>query len=202
MRGTASTVSAALAVALLTLLTSVGCSSGSRPAARASALTVTKTFRAYAPNGDLAVPVGDVATGSCWTTSIAAPVAGAFRCIAENRIYDPCFAPARATPPIQVACLPAPWARAEVLRISGALPRREPLAGSPRPWAIVLANGARCVAATGTVPEVAGVVLGFHCSSGGDAALVPGRGARAMARYGAPTATSLRRVIVTTIWRG
>jgi hypothetical protein len=142
-----------------------------------------------------------VATGTCWTTSIAAPVAGAYRCISEDRIYDPCFAPAQLVRPIQVACVPAPWSDAEVLRLAGGLPHSAPLPSTARPWAIQLDNGARCVAATGTVPQVNGVDLGFHCAAGRDAALVSGSAALGVAEYGAPSAAALRRVTVTTIWR-
>ena len=187
------------ALALAAVL--AGCSSPSHHAAKPPARTVVKTFAAYAANGDLNVQVADVATGTCWTTSIAAPVPGAYRCIAGDRIYDPCFAPAHPVRPIEVACLSAPWADAEVLRLPGALPSAAPLPGNSRPWAIQLSNGARCVATTGTVPQVNGVDLGFHCTDGRDAALVSAT-ALAVAEYGAPSAGALRRVTVTTIWRG
>jgi hypothetical protein len=177
------------------------CSSNSGHVAKPPAHTLTKTFHAYAANGDLSVQVADIATGTCWTTSIAAPVAGAYRCISEDRIYDPCFAPAHPVAPIQVACVAAPWSEAEVLRVTGQLPHSAPLPGSPRPWAIQLSNGARCVAVTGTVPQVNGVDLGFHCANGRDAALVSNAASLAVAEYGTPTATALRRVTVTTIWR-
>lgn len=191
---------AGLVVLALALVMS-GCSPNSHHGAKPPARTVVKTFHAYAGNGDLSIQVADVATGSCWTTSIAVPVTGAYRCISNDRIYDPCFAPAHPVAPIQVACVVTPWSDAEVLRLTGALPRTAPLPGTPRPWAIQLSNGARCVAITGTVPQVNGVDLGFHCADGRDAALVSAAAALAVAEYGAPTATSLRRVTVTTIWR-
>jgi hypothetical protein len=183
------------------VLALAGCSSKTSHVAAAPTRTVVKTFRAYSGNGDLSVQVADVATGSCWTTSIATPVPGAYRCIAQDRIYDPCFAPAHAVRPIQVACVPAPWSDAEVLRLAGGLPSGAPLPGTARPWAIQLRNGARCVAVTGTVPQVDGVDLGFHCSNGRDAAVVPGAAVLAVAEYGTPGAHALQRVTVTTIWR-
>jgi hypothetical protein len=186
------------AVVLLLALGSAGCSSGKHRAGAAG--TVLKTFHAYTAAGDLTVTVADIATGSCWTSSIAAPgTASAYRCIAGNNIYDPCFAAPHPTPPLQVACLPAPWGRAEVLRVPK-LPTVTPIDGG-RPWALTLANGARCVAATGTVSQVHGVSLGYTCTGGMAAALLPGTAATRDADFGSPSGTTLRRVNVTTIWR-
>jgi len=164
--------------------------------------TVAKTFSAYRADGELAVHVGDVSTGNCWTTSIAAPSATAYRCIADNSILDPCFAPAHPSSPLEVACVPDPWADATVLRVTGELPTQAPPAErSARPWAFELANGARCVAATGTVPEIQGVNLGYHCRNGADAALDDGSARRATARYAPHGAATLHTVTVSTIWR-
>jgi hypothetical protein len=187
---------ALLTVALL--LTVTGCSSATHHVARA--VTVVRSFHAYDDHGDLAVVVADVATGNCWTNSIADPVPGAYRCLSGNQIYDPCFAPPHPAQPLEVACVPAPWARAEVLRITGALPSGKPLDGG-RPWALRLANGARCVAATGTVPQVQGVSLGYRCTNGSYAALVAATSALRTAQYGTADASALSRVTVTTIWR-
>jgi hypothetical protein len=184
---------------VLSLLALAGCSSSVHHAARRPG-TAVRTFQAYDAKGNLTAVVADVAVGSCWTTSVADPVAGAFRCLSGNRIYDPCFAPPHAAAPMEVACVPAPWARAEVLRVTGALPKARPLDGG-RPWALRLANGARCVAATGTVPHAAGVDLGFQCGHGADAGLLPGHAALRTAEYGNPDTGALRRVSVTTIWR-
>ena len=192
---------AARAGLVVLVLALSACSSNSHHSPTPPNHTLIKTFHAYAANGDLSVQVADIASGSCWTTSIAAPVAGAYRCISEDRIYDPCFAPVHPVAPIQVACVTTPWSDAEVLRVTGRLPNAAPLPGTPRPWAIQLSNGARCVAVTGTVPQVSGVDLGFHCADGRDAALVSGAATLAVAEYGTPTATRLRRVTVTTIWR-
>lgn len=175
-----------------------GCSSSRQHAAAAG--TALKTFHAYNARGDLVVTVADIATGSCWTSSIAAlGSTSAFRCLAGNTIYDPCFVAPHPARPLQVACLPAPWGRAEVLRVPN-LPQVEPIK-SGRPWALVLSNGARCVTATGTVPQVHGVSLGYTCTGGMAAALVPGTAATRSADFGSPAGTTLRRVTVKTIWR-
>jgi hypothetical protein len=198
-------VSTLLAVALLI----AGCAaSGKKQSAqthRAAPGTVTKTFAAYDAAGNLAVNVHDIERGSCWTTSVSAPVANAYRCIAGNDILDPCFAPPKAAagaPATQVACVAAPWAQAEVLQLSKPLPAGSP-AGDPRAaWAFLLANGVRCVSSTGMVPEVAGVNLDYHCSDQSNAALLDPTAHQVSAQDAAPSAGTLRRVSVRTIWRG
>jgi hypothetical protein len=193
--------------ALLTGLVLAGCASHSnhpsQPAAHASTPTgtVVRTYAAYDASGQLTVEVHDIERGSCWTNSIAAPDdPHAYRCFAGNAILDPCFAPPTGKP-TQVACVATPWSQAEVLQLSRPLPSTSPADGN-RPWAFQLASGARCVASTGTVGEVAGVNLGYHCSDGNDAALVDAAARQVIADYAAPRATSLQHVAVTTIWRG
>ena len=178
-----------------------GCASKSKPHATAGGGPpgpTNVTFRAFAANGDLAVPVADVARGECWTTSIAAPGADAYRCFQGNKILDPCFASAHPKAPVQVACLAAPWSRALMLTVSGALPPSPTPSASVRPWAFQLAGGVRCVASTGTVPAIGQVNLGYRCADGGNAAFTgPDSGT---ASYAAAGATTLRTVAVTTIW--
>jgi eukaryotic-like serine/threonine-protein kinase len=167
--------------------------------------TTTESFRAFSSDGELAIKVGDVASGNCWTTSIAAPSSGAYRCFAGNQILDPCFVPpptAAKTPPTEVACVNTPWSDALVLHLTTALPKPDSAAGVHRPWAFALANGARCVASTGTVPAVRGINLGYHCADGHDASLLDQAAPMVTADYGDPVAQTLQRVTVTTIWRG
>lgn len=182
-----------------------GCAAQAKPQKPAAASvppgTATVTFHAYTPKGRLAVPVAQTARGECWTTSIAAPKADAFRCFQGEKILDPCFAPAHPTTPATVACVADPWAKAVMLRIIGPLPRPSDGAAS-RPWALALADGTRCVASTGTVPAVHGVNLTYTCAGGGNAEPVAGStGAFLTARYAAPGARTLQTVKVTTIWR-
>ena len=164
--------------------------------------TTVKTFHAYRADGELAVKVADVAVGHCWTTSITAATSGAYRCIAGNAIRDPCFASPKPSHPVEVACIADPWSRAEVLQVTGALP--EPASGGDglaRPWALELGNGARCVAASGMVPQIRGVNLGYHCGSGHDAGKLDRSTPVATIEYGDQRAQTLRAVTVTTIWQ-
>lgn len=194
-------------LALLAALVLTGCAAHSKqpsgaPARSSSpAATVLKTFTAYDSTGQLVVQVHDVERGNCWTNSVAAPSdPHAYRCFAGDVILDPCFAPPTGKA-AQVACLAAPWSQAEVLQLTKPLPSTAPVDGS-RPWAFQLASGVRCVASTGMIPQVARVNLGYHCSDGADAALVDTTANQVSADYAAPQSHSLRRVAVTTIWRG
>lgn len=181
-----------------------GCAASAKqpPAAHTSpAGTVVKTFAAYDRAGNLAVNVHDIERGSCWTSSIAAPMPDAYRCIAGNAIFDPCFAPAKGAAANQVACIAAPWDQAEVLQLTKPLPAGTPPGGT-RAWAFQLATGVRCVSSTGTVPEVADVNLDYHCTDATDAALVDPTAHQVIAQDADPDAKTLQRVAVTTIWRG
>jgi hypothetical protein len=161
-----------------------------------------RTFAPYDASGALSVAVASTGTGSCWTNSIAVSSADAYRCLVGNDIQDPCFAPPVETSPPTVACLDAPWSPATVLTLTQALPA--PVGGvqAAFPWALVLANGARCVAATGMVPTVAGVALNYVCSTGRDAGIVKTSGPPHEVHYAAPTGGSLSSVAITTVWQG
>ena len=203
-RGTGGPILRWMLLAIAVTLVLAGCASAAphrKPTAGAAAPgTTTVHFHAYGTGGELTVPVADVVRGQCWTNSIAAPSTTAYRCFQGNKILDPCFAPAHATVPLQVACLSAPWSKAVMLQVSGKLP--PPASGTvvSRPWAFQLDDGVRCVASTGTVPAVAGVNLGYHCADGADAALGAVSGAQLTAQYAPPGATRLTTTTVTTMW--
>lgn len=170
-------------------------------AASAQAATRIESFSAYDASGRLAVKVGESARGSCWTNSVAAPAPDAFRCFAGNNILDPCFARPRAGAPNEVACLATPWSTATVLTLTAPLPKPDSRAPD-RAWAFQLDNGARCVASTGTVPQVQGISLGYHCTDGSDAALRDISAPLVTADYGEAKSQAIQSVTVSTIWRG
>jgi hypothetical protein len=188
---------------LAAVLVLAGCASHPSPAATAGATapgTATVAVHPFTAAGHVAVPVGQVVHGQCWTTSIAAPGADAYRCFQGNKILDPCFAPAGPGTPAELACLETPWSRALMLRVNGKLPAPSTGEVPARPWAIQLQDGLRCVASTGTVPAVAGVNLTYHCTDGGNAALAGTSGAMLAAKYAPADATALTTVTVTTVW--
>ncbi len=165
--------------------------------------TVLHTFAAYRSDGRPAVPSTRTQDGYCWDSSLAAAGPTAFRCFSaggdSGQILDPCFAPATGTP-TTVLCVDDPWSRATTLHLTRALPA--PVSGeAERPWAIQLADGARCVASTGTVPTVGGVNLSYHCSDRTAAALAQVGTPAWTAVDADPAATTLRHTIVTAAWR-
>jgi hypothetical protein len=187
-----------LAFALLVLAGCASSATSNDAGAGPTQHTASVAFHPYTATGDLAAKVAHVGRGQCWTTSIAAPAPGSYRCFMGNQILDPCFAAAHPRAPIELACFANPWSKAVKLRVSGVLPE----AGTDiavRPWAFQLVDGTRCVASTGTVPQVAGADLGYHCANGGNAALQQDGGV-ATARYAAPGAAALRTVEVATLW--
>jgi hypothetical protein len=121
-------LTAAVAASLALVLTAVNASASTLVTVyRPAAMRVTATIR-----------------GNCWTDSIATARADAFRCMAGNRIYDPCFARGVR----QVAC-PTDLARNSGVVIVSNLPKNPPPYSQPV-WAMRLSNGVVCTAITGT----------------------------------------------------
>jgi len=201
------------AAALLVAAGAAACASGPRRAAAggsgapvgsgsAAAAPQVRTFSPYAATGTLEVPVADQHPGSCWTGSIAVPVAGAYRCIAGNQIYDPCFAPVSVSAVDSVACVADPWSAAHVVTLTSALPKITP-APDRRPfWALELVNGARCVAVTGTVARVDGVDLGYVCGAANGAGIVVDDDRHLVVGFGPEAGPHLSQVAVRVAWRG
>jgi hypothetical protein len=100
---------------------------------------------------------------NCWERSMASNVAGAWRCMSGNFIYDPCYqapnrhhwvaCPVDALTPKKVA----------VFRSLKSLPFGD--AFPPfHPWALRLVNGAACQFDTGATGTVNGKRLNYDCS--------------------------------------
>ena len=109
--------------------------------------------------------------GSCWIHSIARNRADAWRCMAGNDIYDPCFA---GSPQKNiVACPEGPFSNDVVL-----LHDAKPLDGKPdwivrrlqpkgQPWALRLTNGDTCAFETGATDVVGGQRMNYACAKSG-----------------------------------
>ena len=172
--------------------------SSSVPAAGAVAY---ETFSPYAATGTLVVPVADHTAGSCWTGSIAVAAPGAYRCLAGNEIRDPCFADTTQPHVTQVACVADPWSSAHVIDLTAPLPTGTAASPTRTPWALLLANGAHCVAITGTVPTVGNIALNYSCGGTESAGIVTNDGSRILVDFGDSTGTSFTQVAVRTAWR-
>jgi hypothetical protein len=200
-------VGAVFAVAAAVTVTVAGCTSSSSPApagtqpSSAFDATVVTKFTPYSSAGALTASVAARGNGRCWTGSIVVPVAGAYRCIVGNDIADPCFAPPHPSTPLTVACLPDPWSGARVVTLTEPLPVNRPIGNAARPWAVQLANGARCVASTGTVQAVNDVSLNLLCPDGTAAGGLDTRSPTWHVQYG-PKSGPLTRVDVARAWRG
>jgi hypothetical protein len=201
-------VGAVFAVMAAVTVLLAGCSSPSRPApagqhpTSAFDATVVTKFTPYSSAGALTASVAAHGTGHCWTGSIVVPVAGAYRCIVGNDIADPCFAPPVPSTPVTVACLPDPWSGARVVTMTEPLPVTAPVGNAARPWAVQLANGARCVASTGTVQAVDGVSLDLLCTGGNAAGGLDAANLTWQVQYGPKSGGPLTPVDVTQAWRG
>ena len=136
----------------------------------ATAGTQVITYAPWAGAGTLASSISASATqsGSCFSTSSATTAPGAYRCLAGNDLYDPCFADA-ASAAGEVACPnPANPDSVVVIKLTAALPTPATSAGSTIiPWLLVLANGQQCQTITGTGGTLGGKNEAYGCPSGG-----------------------------------
>lgn len=216
-----------VALAALTLVGLTACSSpsqsGSQPPISPAAITtnhsnppaavpvaldpskakpaVQKQFAPFDENGRLVVPASDGGAGSCFTTSIAVPVAGVFRCLAGNTILDPCFASVHESSPATVTCFADPWSEGATVHLAASLPEYAPVLTAGDPWGIELTNGVRCVSITGTVPSFGAVNLTYRCDVSMVAGITVGDNGAIVAHYG-PLEGPLTDVAVATAWRG
>jgi hypothetical protein len=141
---------------------------------------------------------GDTLHGTCWTTSITVPSTAAYRCYAGNTILDPCFA---AAPSARVVtCYADPWSPGTRVALAGPLPKSAPLAVT-HPWALELANGKRCVAATGAANRIGNLTLLYQCRHGGATGLPVTHGGHTEVSYLASRSRTPVPVAVSVTWQ-
>ncbi|HUY86424.1 MAG TPA: hypothetical protein VMU77_04875 [Acidimicrobiales bacterium] len=141
--------------------------------------------------------------GNCWTTS--SPDYNnpyAWRCMAGNYIYDPCFAPPAAQKVRQVACPVSPTGAVTLMNLSSPLAQSssQRTSGSTFAWYIELSNGQGCSRFDGAgPPKVDGVTLDYLCTGGG--AAEPNRNAQPWEdQYATNNVAPLQVVTVTQAW--
>jgi hypothetical protein len=146
--------------------------------------------------------VADV-SGSCFSGSLPVDDPHAWRCLAGDVIYDPCFAPPTESHPTELAC-GSPWSGLTMLRLTDPLPggaankATAPSAG----WLLQLANGARCQLSQGAAGTTDGVPVAYLCSGGTAASALDWSEEPWAVQYLSPAHRSPQRVDVVVAWGG
>ncbi len=127
-----------------------------------SPLTVSETqVVMFAPP----IPAGDATDGNCWTTSIAVPRPGAYRCMVGNAISDPCFIVRPNRDLLVCDADPALKKDGFTLKLTKPLPKKvPPVSELQQPWILRLADSSICEAMTGTLPAVNGQPARWSCA--------------------------------------
>jgi hypothetical protein len=184
---------------MLAALDITGCAdSGSgvaAPARSAAAPIPAAQAKVFVP---ISSAEGRTEHGTCWTSSITVRTADAYRCFAGNEILDPCFAQSRTAH--VVVCYADPWSPGVRVIVPTVLPAPAPLAVS-HPWALELANGKHCVAATGVVNRIGTLALLYQCRHGGSAGPLVTHDGRSEVQYVPAGASAAVPVAVRVIWQ-
>lgn len=137
------------------------CATSARAQVPVSPLVVSETsVIRFTP----AVPSGDVREGMCWTESIAVTRSGAWRCMVDNGISDPCFTiPSNHD---QLVCGADPELKTDgfVLKLAKPLPKSSHPNRKAEPWIFRLADNSICEAMTGTLPAINGEPARWSCA--------------------------------------
>jgi hypothetical protein len=157
-------------VSVLVALALLGAIAGAGAGAAASR-TQRVVYTPFAPDGSLRAGLHAVdRDGTCFTSSGVVGRRAVYRCITGNLLRDPCYAGsatgAQNAAPV-VVCAAAPWSRTLVrITLATPLPDDPPVPVAGRPWGLELADGSRCVFATGASELVGGYRLNYFCSNG------------------------------------
>mgnify|MGYP005848269761 CR=1 FL=1 len=107
-------------------------------------------------------PDGEALAATCWTNSLVVPSRTAWRCEAEGRSLEPCFA----LDSTSLVCNPNPLTgdRGVLVRLSRPLPPPDLIAEKPNSaWLLQLADGAVCTLLPGATGLVDGKRIGYWC---------------------------------------
>ena len=127
----------------------------------ASAVTLTEVIQ-FTP----AIPTGPAQSGSCWENSVAVSRDGAWRCMMDNSIADPCFAVGD-KPTMVCGADPAANNIGFIVNLTKPLPKSDIPAQARqayRGWLIRLADGTVCGFATGATTGVNGERANYLCT--------------------------------------
>jgi hypothetical protein len=165
--------------------------------------TKTHIYEPFTANGKPAVHVSKTVHGSCFAGSIAAIRSDAWRCMAGNNIFDPCFSSSKAGG--YVLCSLGPWQASVKLDYSGHLSggNHGHASMSRDPWAVETTDGKKCMLGTGTADVIGHRASTYFCQHSsawlwGD----PARSSQPWKIYEAPlTAHTLtKKVGITVAW--
>lgn len=109
--------------------------------------------------------------GSCFVGSSTDTRREAWRCLATDNLYDPCFqSPYSSSENGVLACPLSPFEdKVVLLHLTKPLPadQANKAAGTAgNPWAMKLASGDECVYTGGATSALSGMRLNYHCNSG------------------------------------
>ncbi len=127
----------------------------------ASAVTLTEVIQ-FTP----AIPTGPAQSGRCWTNSLAVIRDGAWRCMMDNDIADPCFAVGE-KPTMVCGADPAANKAGFIVNLTEPLPKSDIPAQARQAyqgWLIRLADGTLCGFATGATTGVNGERANYLCT--------------------------------------
>jgi hypothetical protein len=123
----------------------------------------------------------------------------AHRCFGAAEIEDPCFSFSGR----RLVCLSSPWSKSVILFTATKIdPARSTPPTRKPPWALELANGKKCVFATGATTVSAGLRANYGCSDEDWVYGVPDRTRDLWyVQFGGARSTKLVRVGVKTAWK-
>jgi hypothetical protein len=107
-------------------------------------------------------------TGSCWSTSDVLNRVDAWRCSADNSIYDPCFSIPGNSQAVICDTSPLSDSTGFKLNLTESLPARGTIWFRPvkSAWAFELADGTNCIFMGGATAAFEGKRVNYSCSDG------------------------------------
>jgi len=105
-------------------------------------------------------------TGSCWSTSNVLNRIDAWRCIADNSIYDPCFNIPGNSQAVICDASPLSGSTGFKLNLTESLPARGSVSPVKSAWAFELADGTKCIFMGGATASFEGERVNYSCSDG------------------------------------
>ena len=105
-------------------------------------------------------------TGSCWSASDVLNRVDAWRCMADNSIYDPCFSIPGNSQAVICDTSPLSDSTGFKLNLTESLPARGTASPLKSAWAFELADGTNCIFTGGATATFEGKRVNYSCSDG------------------------------------